>query len=306
MPENAKTFTGFSVAASKHGTTWLDLVVFSNEAQWDSTAPSVDLTVRGQTVTATTLDDISGSLTAKQISLTLDGQPVDFTWKANGTLSATLPALGTSSHQVSLTVSDACGNLARKSVTISGTAATRFADMQKHWASTYTTPLNDKGIISGVTANGKTNFLPDQKITRGDFALMTANWLGLDLSRYANVSLPYADAASIPKWDENAVKALYAEGIMQGSKAGDGSLRANAKASITRAEAMTILGRILPQGYPQASLTAFSDAASVPSWSKDYVATLVELKVVGGSNGKLDPNASVTRAEVAKMLFTLW
>ena len=26
----------------------------------------------------------------------------------------------------------------------------------------------------------------------------------------------------------------------------------------------------------------------------------------GGSNGKLDPNASVTRAEVAKMLFTLW
>ena len=306
VPENAKTFTGFSVAASKHGTTWLDQVVFSNEAQWDSTAPSVDLTVRGQAVTATTLDDISGSLTAKQISLTLDGQPVDFTWKANGTLSATLPALGTSSHQVSLTVSDACGNLARKSVTISGTAATRFADMQKHWASTYTTPLNDKGIISGVTANGKTNFLPDQKITRGDFALMTANWLGLDLSRYAGVSLPYADAASIPKWDENAVKALYAEGIMQGSKAGDGSLRANAKASITRAEAMTILGRILPQGYPQASLTGFSDAASVPSWSKDYVATLVELKVVGGSNGKLDPNASVTRAEVAKMLFTLW
>ncbi len=140
VPENAKTFTGFSVAASKHGTTWLDQVVFSNEAQWDSTAPSVDLTVRGQAVTATTLDDISGSLTAKQISLTLDGQPVDFTWKANGTLSAALPALGTSSHQVSLTVSDACGNLARKSVTISGTAATRFADMQKHWASTYTPP----------------------------------------------------------------------------------------------------------------------------------------------------------------------
>ena len=301
-----QSLTTLSFSGSKHGTTWLDQVVFSNEAQWDSTAPSVDLTVRGQTVTATTLDDISGSLTAKQVSLTLDGQPVDFTWKANGTLSAILPALGTSSHQVSLTVSDACGNLARKSVTISGTAATRFADMQKHWASTYTTPLNDKGIISGVTANGKTNFLPDQKITRGDFALMTANWLGLDLSRYAGVSLPYADAASIPKWDENAVKALYAEGIMQGSKAGDGSLRANAKASITRAEAMTILGRILPQGYPQASLTAFSDAASVPSWSKDYVATLVELKVVGGSNGKLDPNASVTRAEVAKMLFTLW
>ncbi len=306
VPENAATFTGFSVAASKNGTTWLDQVVLSNENKWDETAPTADLTVKGQAVTATTLDDISGSLSAKQISLTLDGQPVAFTWKANGTLTATLPDLGTSSHQVSLTVSDACGNLARDSVTLTGSAPTRFADMTKHWASAYTTPLNDKGIISGVTENGKTNFLPDRKITRGDFALMTANWLGLDLGSYASVSLPYADAASIPSWDLNAVKALYAEGIMQGSKAGDGSLQANAKASITRAEAMTILGRILPQGYAQASLSAFSDAASVPSWSRDHVATLVGLKVVSGSNGKLNPNASVTRAEVAKMLFTLW
>ena len=29
-------------------------------------------------------------------------------------------------------------------------------------------------------------------------------------------------------------------------------------------------------------------------------------KVVGGSNGQLRPSAPVTRAEVAKMLFTLW
>ena len=51
---------------------------------------------------------------------------------------------------------------------------------------------------------------------------------------------------------------------------------------------------------------AFSDAAAVPSWAKEHVATLVGMEVVGGSNGKLRPSSPVTRAEVAKMLFTLW
>ena len=69
---------------------------------------------------------------------------------------------------------------------------------------------------------------------------------------------------------------------------------------------MTILGRLTEKGYPQAALTAFSDHTTVPGWAKEHLATLVGLKVVNGSNGKLLPNASVTRAEVAKMLFTLW
>lgn len=69
---------------------------------------------------------------------------------------------------------------------------------------------------------------------------------------------------------------------------------------------MAILGRMTEKGYPQAALSAFSDAAAVPSWAKEHVATLVGMEVVGGSNGKLRPSSPVTRAEVAKMLFTLW
>ena len=69
---------------------------------------------------------------------------------------------------------------------------------------------------------------------------------------------------------------------------------------------MTILGRVLEKGYAQADLSAFSDGAAVPAWARDHVATLVELGVVGGSNGQLRPDAPVKRGEVAKMLFTLW
>lgn len=69
---------------------------------------------------------------------------------------------------------------------------------------------------------------------------------------------------------------------------------------------MTILSRTQAKGYAQASLSAFSDAGQVPAWSETHVASLVGQQVVSGSNGQLRPQAPVSRAEVAKLLFTLW
>ena len=134
---------------------------------------------------------------------------------------------------------------------------------------------------------------------------MTARWMGLDLDSYAGVSLPFADAAAIPNWSQNAVKAMYTLGIMKGSSSGD-KLYGNATAPITRAEAMTILGRIQEKGYPEASLQSFTDAASIPAWAKPYVASLVGQGVVAGHQGLLRPGDSVSRAEVSKMLQTIW
>ena len=309
IPSGAVSFGGLTLSGSKTtGTLWLDQVVLSNQTGWDDAAPTVSLSASGTSVTAKVTDNAKNALSKDRISLTLDGQPVPFSFDAStGALTATLSSLGSSLHQVTVTAADCCGNLGRASVTLSASASQApFADMSNHWARDYTGRLSELGIITGVQAGGQTYFYPNRSITRGDFALMTARWLGLDLEDYANVSLPYADASSIPSWSRNAVKALYKLEIMEGSKAGDGKVYANATSSITRAEAMTILGRIQAKGYPEASLSAFSDASSVPAWAKRHVATLVGLEVVSGSDGKLRPNDTVTRAEVAKMLFTLW
>ena len=134
---------------------------------------------------------------------------------------------------------------------------------------------------------------------------MTARWMGLDLEQYAATSLPFTDKNAIPTWSQNAVKAMYAMGIMKGSQMPDG-LYANATSSITRAEAMTILGRIQTKGYPSASLADFKDVNKVPAWASSYLSCLVGQGVVSGYDGKLRPNDSVSRAEVAKMLFTIW
>ena len=161
-----------------------------------------------------------------------------------------------------------------------------------------------QGIPGAVS--GELLFQPDKAITRGELFALTARWLGLDLTKYASVKLPFADTEQIPDWALPSVKAMYAQGYMKGSSAGGGKLYANAQTNISRAEAMTILGRIQVRGYAQADLTAFADAAQVPDWATDYLKTLVGQGVVSGADdGLIHPESPIKRGEVAKMLFTM-
>lgn len=307
LPTGSTYLTGLTISGTKtSGSIWLDQLLCSNGTAADTTAPELDLSVSGTQLTAVVADNTGASFAAEQLSLRFDGVQQPFTLNGS-TLSATLPIKDSVLHRVSVTATDFSGNLARASKTV-GTSEddiTPFADMKTHWAASFTDYLAVRGIVKGETSNKVTNFYPDRSITRGDFALMTARWMGLDLNSYASVSLPFSDKASIPSWSLNAVKAMYSLGIMKGTF-DQGKLYANAKSPITRAEAMTILGRISPKGSPEASLSAFTDAASIPSWSKSYLSSLVGQGVVGGFEGKLRPLESVSRAELCKMLFTLW
>ena len=64
---------------------------------------------------------------------------------------------------------------------------------------------------------------------------------------------------------------------------------------------MTMLGRILAS-QQSCDLSAFSDGGTVSSWAAPYVQTLVAQNIVSGSSGKLSPQNSMTRGEVAKLL----
>lgn len=127
--------------------------------------------------------------------------------------------------------------------------------------------LYDAGVTNGVSAaDGSLLYQPDKNITRAEFFALTARWLGLDLSQYAGVELPFADSAELPGWALNEVKAMYALGIVNGALE-NGVLKVKALSTISRAEAMAILGRTQAKGYAQAELT-FDDAALVPSWGR--------------------------------------
>ena len=294
------------------GTIYLDQFTTATEALTDTEVPIVTVTAENGVLTAYVSDNVDKSFPKSSLALTLDGRSVDFTWNESaGALTYPLPAGDGKLHRLTVTAVDQSGNVGRGSYNVlpatneDGTTASQspFADMSAHWASLYTTYLYDKGVVQGVESSSGLLFQPDKNITRGEFALMVARWMGLDLAAYSGVTLPFGDLDTTPAWCVDAMKAMYAEGILKGSL-DNGVLMGRATASISRAEAMTILGRIQGRGYVTQALT-FSDAASVPAWSLPYVESLVGQGIISGYDNRLRPNDSVTRAEVAKMLFFL-
>ena len=308
LPEGAAYLNSLDVVyggTAASGEIWLDQLTTANENVSDTTAPAVTLTVSGAQLTARVSDNVDRTIPQESVSLTYDGAALSFTWnESTGTLSASLPAADTGYHRATVTVSDASGNLGRASADIQPASdrTSPFADMTGHWAEQYATYLYDNGISMG-TGVDTVVYQPDKSITRAEFFTMVARWMDLDLTQYAGVELPFVDAASIPDWALDAVKAMYSLGILQGAGV-EGGLAANASATISRAEAMTILGRTQARGYAQPELTT-DDAGQVGDWALPYVQSLVGQGVVTPTDNKLRPTDALTRGELAQLLYAI-
>ncbi|OUO17291.1 phosphodiester glycosidase family protein [Flavonifractor sp. An4] len=310
LPTGASSLSSLDVvygggAERQIGSIWLDQLVTANQQVTDNTAPTVSVSVKGTQLTATVKDDLDQTIPQSNVTLTYDGKVLTGTWnESTGTLTATLPAADSGYHRVTVTASDASGNLARASADVkpSSSRTSPFGDMTGHWAEPYATFLYDQGISQG-TGGATPQYEPNKNISRAEFFALVARWMDLDLEQYANVELPFADADSIPSWALNEIKAMYSLGILQGASSG-GQLLANPMSTITRAEAITILGRTQAKGYTANDLT-FDDAGQVPSWALSYTQILVTQGVVSGNNNLIRPSDSITRGEVAKLLYAM-
>lgn len=313
LPENTLTLTGLQIlrsgapdAAPQSGMIWLDQFTTSNQEFHDVTPPVITLRRSGTQLTAAVTDNVDRTFAAGQITLTYDGASIPFYWdEAAGTLSATLPAAGETSHRVSVTAADASGNLGRSALTIEpeGERDGIFSDMAEHWANSYALYLYDTGVTKGVPVGEELQFQPDKDITRAEFFALVARWLDLNLDLYAGVELPFADGDSIPEWALGEVKAMYSLGLLKGALA-DGQVYVKAGATISRAEAMTILGRTQPMGYGGTALSA-PDAGQVPGWALPYVQSLGAQGVLGDPDSAVRPLDLLTRGEMAMLLYQM-
>lgn len=306
LPEQAVAVTGLTAETDGSAATYIDHITSTNGGILDETPPTVKITCENGMVRAALADNVDKTFDPKGISLTLDGKAVDFVMEGN-TAAAWVELRDGLMHRISVTAADTSGNLARASVEIPAATdnVSPFADTAGHWAAGYADYLYDRGISKGSPgANGTLLFDPASNITRGDFVTMLMRWMGTDLSQYTGVTLPFADASAIQPWAVDAVKAAYSLGIFTGSGAGD-VLYANANDPITRAQAMTLLGRVQPKGYAPSG-ERFLDQDAIPDWAADHVSVLVGQGVVNGFGGYVRPNDPITRAEVAKVLTVMW
>ena len=118
--------------------------------------------------------------------------------------------------------------------------------------------------------------------------------------------MPFADLEEIDAWALDAAKAMYALGIMKGNGAADGTISFDPGDTITRAQAITMLGRLQEKGFATVSLEQFPDQGDVADWALPYVQTMCAQGILSGSDdGRLNPNGAMTRSQACKVLYMM-
>lgn len=180
-----------------------------------------------------------------------------------------------------------------------------MTDIADHWAREFISQLYFADVLKGSEdAAGALVYRPDASMTRQEFVVALMRWLDVDVDKYANAEVPFADSSSIASWALNAMKAAYDLEYFTGSKEGD-KVYAQPGATITREAAMTILARTQKATSDSDALEEFSDEKQVSDWAREALTAMVEQGVINGISGKLQPQGNVTRSQVAKMLFMM-
>lgn len=306
------TNAGESVA---YGTVYFDQIqaLFTDAA--DDIPPEIHIDplspiIGAEMLTVTgSVSDAFEMLEKERITLTLDGVSYDFDYDPeSGLLTAAVPApQDLKMHRVSVEAKDSSGNIGRASQSYheNESGMTSFVDTGSHWAGNYAEYLYDRGVLGGEVIENFRYFYPEKNLSRAEFAKMISNYLGLELSQYSGVELPYVDVEQIPDWALPYVKAVYARGIILGKDTGSG-ISFDPLGNVTRAEMMTILGRTQERGYAEAELR-FPDTDEIPDYAYSYVGALVSRGIISGyDDGTLQPMRPVRRGEMAKMLTMLY
>jgi len=177
---------------------------------------------------------------------------------------------------------------------------TDFSDVAGHWAEKYIKDVADLGLVSGYAKGGKFEFRADNKASRQEVAVLLCRMLGLEQHAFRNVALPYEDSSVIPEWSYNYVKAAYALKFMVGA-----NNKFNGEAYITRQEFFQAIAGVLKldkNAAKDVDLNKFKDAKDVANWAAAATKACIKAGIVEGSNGKLNPKANITRAEIATIL----
>ena len=152
----------------------------------------------------------------------------------------------------------------------------------------------EHGLFKGMT---DTTFEPNTPMTRG--MLVTVLWRHEGSPEEGENVFTDVESGA---WYEKAVAWAAAEEIVTG--VGGGKFDPNGK--ITREQMAAILFRYSDsKGYDteeRGDLSDFPDRAKVGAWAKDAIEWAVAMQLMNGIAGKLDPQGSATRAQVATIL----
>ena len=189
-----------------------------------------------------------------------------------------------------------------------GDSIARFTDTYGTWAHDSIEVLYRMGVVNGIAnGDGTYRFAPSDGLTRIEFAVMIAKFMGLSLSEDASVE-HFADADEIAAWGVPYIAAVTDMGYMRGKGAGTDEngnplARFASDDTMTRAEVLQVLGALLNTDGEAVLQTAFADDADIPDWARTNITKIVGMGLISGfSDNTLRPTAVMSRAEIAALL----
>lgn len=178
-----------------------------------------------------------------------------------------------------------------------------FDDIYEHWARLMIKEIYKKNIVSGYEIDESFVFMPDNNMTREEFAVIIGRFLEIDIENYQEYELTFADNDAISDWSRPYVAAMYDSQVINGKASGE-EVNFAPKDTITRAEAITILGRTI-EDISEYEIT-FADFEEIPEWARENVIKMTGLGYVSGyEDDTIRPNNFVTRAEAVTLLYKM-
>ena len=175
-----------------------------------------------------------------------------------------------------------------------GAAFEDYMDVKGHWAEATLHQAYDDGILKGYDAY---NMAPDHSITTAQAVTVLCRVLHVE-------GQGDTSAFEIPAgawYAEDVAKAVYA-GLLDESAVG------TLDQPISRGQAFQLFGRAFQMTAADPDYTVldqFPDTGYLTGEIRQAAASLVEAGVVNGSEGRLQADRSLTRAEYATMLYRL-
>lgn len=170
---------------------------------------------------------------------------------------------------------------------------------QYHIPNTWARPALLFAVRNGILqGKGNGDLAPLANASRAETATILTNILQTGIMADLNCFTDISSSA----WYYSTISKAVSLGVLSGT--GDGKMQPNA--AVTREQACSMLARAFGvYGGNALDLSSFSDKNKVSSWAVGSVASMVHAGYLSGSDGKLNPQAKITRQELAQLLYTM-
>ncbi len=193
-----------------------------------------------------------------------------------------------------------------------------FTDKATDWAKSYVEALGTSGLAI-MKGDEHMKFNGVNNLTRYEMAIMMVRVAGINKDLYSKLTLTFNDAAEIPAWAADYVKAAYKYGMIGGYGVYEGEelvgYEFNGTNNATRSEFLKVFMNAVTGDADKfyadnkdaidkkVEKKDFADIKTVADWAIPYVyAAIYEDVIKGDANKMINPEDLITRNEVATIL----